>query len=65
MGLFFLLSFSAAENKSISTPIITSKTENYGIEGNQLEMNCTIEAELGANFHINWILPNDNISIKV
>lgn len=46
-------------------PIITSKTENYGIEGDQLEINCTIEAELGANFQIKWMLPNNDISIEV
>lgn len=52
-------------DKTFSTPVITSKTENYGIEGDRLEMNCTVEAELGANFHIRWMLPNNDISLKV
>lgn len=43
---------------------MTSKSENYGIEGDQLEINCTIEADLGANFQIKWMLPNNDHSLK-
>lgn len=51
--------------KIVSKPSITSKSGDYGIENDQLELNCTVEAQLGANFNINWMLPNDEIALQV
>lgn len=54
-----------AGTKFVNKPIISSKTDGYAIEGGNLELDCTVEAQLGANFEIKWVLPNNNVSIQV
>lgn len=54
-----------AGTKFVNKPIISSKTDGYAIEGGDLELDCTVEAQLGANFEIKWVLPNNNISFQV
>lgn len=43
----------------------SSSFDNYGIEGGNLELNCSVECESGAKLDMKWILPNSNIAITV
>lgn len=54
-----------AGEKFIQKPTIVSKTESYGNEGGQLELTCTVEAELGVQLIMDWVTPNDNIAKTV
>lgn len=49
----------------MNKPIIASKTQNYGIEGDTLEFNCTVEVSLGTELYMTWITPNENIAKQV
>lgn len=57
--------WEAYESKFVNKPAIRSKTDDYGIEGEKLELDCTVEAQLGANFKIKWALPSNNLSLQV
>lgn len=54
-----------AGDKFIQKPTIVSKTESYGIEGGELELTCTVEAEFGVKLIMDWATPNNNSAIKV
>lgn len=60
-----ILPHQVAGTKFVNKPIIVSKTENYGIEGKQLELTCSVECELGTKLTIRWELPNEGIAEKV
>lgn len=49
----------------VSTPVITSKTDDYGIEDGALELNCSVEYNIGTKIEMKWMLPNNNIAIEV
>ena len=51
--------------KYVNRPLITSKTDNFGIEGDQLELNCTVEADWDAKLELKWELPNNNEAERV
>ncbi|XP_055298860.1 vascular endothelial growth factor receptor 1-like isoform X8 [Sitodiplosis mosellana] len=48
----------------VNKPNITSKTQNYGIEGGNLELKCSVEVGLGTLIYMYWFLPNNNISLE-
>lgn len=66
-SFFFLwiVLHEVAGTKFVNKPILSSKTDGYAIEGDTLELDCTVEAQLGAIFDIKWLLPNNNISEQV
>lgn len=51
--------------KHVNKPLITSKTDNFGVEGEQLEFNCTVEADWAAKLEFKWELPKDGIAEQV
>lgn len=40
---------------------ISSKTDNFAIEGGDLELNCTFYGIVDDGFNFTWQLPNDII----
>ncbi|XP_031631901.1 vascular endothelial growth factor receptor 1-like isoform X3 [Contarinia nasturtii] len=51
-----------AGTEYVNKPVIVSKTQKYGIEGDILEFNCSVEASLGTEIYMTWITPMDNIA---
>lgn len=46
-----------------SGPVIKSKTYNFGIEGGDLELNCSFDALVSKK--ITWHLPNEKEMVKI
>lgn len=49
------------EFKYVSEAAILSKTDNFGIEGGDLELNCSFYGIVDGGFNITWHLPNDDM----
>lgn len=49
----------------MNRPLIVSKTDDYGIQGEQLELNCSVEADWAAKLEFKWELPNRDIAKEV
>lgn len=49
------------ELKYVNEPTISSKTDNFGIEGGDLKLICTFYGVIEGGFSIDWKLPNDVI----
>lgn len=58
-------SHQVAGTKYVNKPLIVSKTDDYGIEGDLLELNCTVEADWSAKLEFKWDLPNKDIAKEV
>ncbi|KAJ6649116.1 Vascular endothelial growth factor receptor 3, partial [Pseudolycoriella hygida] len=48
----------------VSKPKIQSATGAYGTQGEELNLNCSVEIRKGILFTLTWSLPNGNISLK-
>lgn len=46
-------------------PMISMKNNNFGIQGEPLEFNCSVEYPIGMSLHMDWTTPNDNIALLV
>lgn len=46
----------------IQKPTIESKTYNYGVEHQQLELTCRAEADFATKLSMMWVLPNNDIA---
>lgn len=57
--------YQVAGMKHVNKPLITSKTDNFGVEGEQLEFNCSVEADWAAKLEFKWELPKDGIAEQV
>ncbi|XP_055298876.1 vascular endothelial growth factor receptor 1-like isoform X18 [Sitodiplosis mosellana] len=60
----FSIHVNLAGQTFVNKPNITSKTQNYGIEGGNLELKCSVEVGLGTLIYMYWFLPNNNISLE-
>lgn len=56
---------SATLDRYVQVPSIVSKTDNYGLEGGQLELTCSVSGHSEQKLEIKWELPKSNISIQV
>lgn len=46
-------------------PMISMRNNNFGIKGEPLEFNCSVEYPIGMSLHMDWTTPNDNIALLV
>lgn len=60
-----ILPHQVAGTKYVNKPLIISKTDDYGVERGQLELNCTVEADWSAKLEFKWELPNKDIANEV
>lgn len=60
-----ILPYQVAGTKYVNKPLITSKTDDYGVEHGQIELNCTVEADWSAKLEFRWELPNRDIASQV
>lgn len=58
-------SLQVAGTGYVNKPLIVSKTDDYGVEGELLELNCTVEADWSAKIDFKWDLPNKDIAKEV
>lgn len=50
------------DNPHLNKPIVSTKNENFGVRGENLEFNCSIEHPAGSSVQISWVTPHGNIA---
>lgn len=57
--------FCLAETGRWEKPKIESSSDDFGIEDDQMELHCIVDAVKGVKLDMKWELPNQNIAIEV
>ncbi|KAG4073862.1 hypothetical protein HA402_014067 [Bradysia odoriphaga] len=56
--------YVTSNNDHVNKPKVQSATGSYGTQGEQLNLNCSVDIRKGVLFTMNWKLPNDNVSLN-